>query len=151
MEDFDAFTRDLRSVADLRGCVIATRDGRVLGAYPNGSPDVEAAWRQIADIGACTSAIVQLEDETWFYLRRGSHAAFVVVHAAQDPGRVIACMGRLLVAMKTASAGEDVLVDVPEPPPGHVGPEGDELDEVDRVALVRELSRLQDNGATADG
>jgi hypothetical protein len=159
MEDYDAFAAALGSgISELRGCLIASSDGRALGVYPDGGgTDVADAWRRLAELRACDRAVVEFGPETWCLVRRGSHVAFAVMGPSADPRAVGEHMEQVLIAAeKTRAAHGAPQFDLPSPPDSSAAEDDDEEDddeqEVDRISLVSEFSRLlQDHGDAADG
>jgi hypothetical protein len=169
MEDYDAFAAALGSgISELRGCLIASSDGRALGVYPEGgATDVEDAWQRLAELRESDSAFIQFGPETWCSVRRGSHIAFAVIGPSADPGTVSEHMEQVLIAAeKTRAAHRTSPVDLPSPPGSSADAADDddhddddyhddddeEEEEIDRISLVSEFSRLlQDHGDAADG
>jgi hypothetical protein len=159
MEDYDAFAAALGSgISELRGCLIASSDGRSLGVYPDGGATVVAeAWRRLAELRACDRAVVEFGSETWCCVRRGSHVAFAVMGPSADPRAIVEHMERVLIAAEGTSAAHGAQqLDLPSPPDSgaddHDDEEDDDEQEVDRISLVSEFSRLlQDHGDAADG
>jgi hypothetical protein len=154
MEGFEAFARALGSeVAELRGCLMATRDGRVLGVYPAGSTNVDAAWRRIAPLRACTSAVVRFERETWCVVGHGAHVAVAIVAISTDPLVVVERMELLLTAVDRASAeNEPATIVLPDRRRSGDDRSTDDDEDVDRAALVQEFSGLlQEKRTAADG
>jgi hypothetical protein len=86
-------------VGDVRGCLILSRDGLVVGSFlPDGEASVRPAWIRFAAVGEPERGFVQFGTETWCYVRRGPYAAFVVVGPAARPGLVIDHMDQLLLS-----------------------------------------------------
>lgn len=159
MEDYHAFAAALGSgISELRGCLIASSDGRVLGIYPDpGETDVVASWRRLDALRDCDSAFVQFGTQTWCAVRRDSYVAFAVMGASADPAGVSEHMEQVLIAAEKTRAGHGApQLDLPSPPHSSAADDDDEEDddeqEVDRISLVSEFSRLlQDHGDAADG
>ena len=80
MEDFNALAVSLgHGMADVRGCLILSRDGLVLGAHPAESERTTTrAWIRFAAIGDPERGFAQFGTETWCYVRRGLYAGFAV-------------------------------------------------------------------------
>ena len=90
-------------VGDVRGCLIVSRDGLVVGSHlPEGERTVRPAWIRFAAVGEPERGFVQFGTETWCYVRRGPYAAFVVVGPRARPGLVIDHMDQLLVSAEEA-------------------------------------------------
>lgn len=155
MEDFDAFAAALGSgISELRGCLIASSDGRALGVYPEtAATDLEAAWRRLTALRESDSAFIQFGTETWCSVRRGSYIAFAVLGPSADPGTVSEHMEQILVAAEeTRAARHQRPDDLPSPPEPSTDAGDDDEEEVDRISLVREFSQLlQDHHGVADG
>src|SRR2546428_6333675 len=63
-------------VADVRACLIVSRDGLALGASPADEEEKAlAAWSQIAAVGEVDRGFVGLRDEQWVFCRRGADSA----------------------------------------------------------------------------
>ena len=90
MEDFNALASSLaQGVGDVRGCLILSRDGLVLGAHPAEAEGVTTpAWVRFAAIGDPERGFAQFGMETWCYVRRGPYAGFALVgpRGAARPG-----------------------------------------------------------------
>ena len=78
MEDFNALASSLaQGVGDVRGCLILSRDGLVLGSHPAEAEGVTTpAWVRFAAIGDPERGFAQFGTETWCYVRRGPYAGF---------------------------------------------------------------------------
>jgi hypothetical protein len=152
MQGFEAFARALSSeIAGLRGCLIAARDGRVLGVHPTDAT-VDEAWRRIASLRACTSVIARFEHETWCVAAHGSHVALAVVGPSIDASDVISHMERLLAEAGRVRTDAASTVTLHKRPDSGDDRTADEDEDVDRAALVQEFSGLlQDKRTPADG
>jgi predicted regulator of Ras-like GTPase activity (Roadblock/LC7/MglB family) len=91
MEDFTAIAaRVAAKVGEVRGCLILSRDGLVLGSYPEEDEAlVKAAWLRFAALGEAEEGFVEFGGETWCYVRRGPYAAFALTEVGVRPGLVI--------------------------------------------------------------
>jgi hypothetical protein len=100
LEDFNALASSLaQGVGDVRGCLILSRDGLVLGAHPADAEGVTTpAWVRFAAIGDPERGFAQFGTETWCYVRRGPYAGFALVGHAARPGLVIDHMDQVLLA-----------------------------------------------------
>jgi hypothetical protein len=113
MEDFDALAAALEAgIADIRGCLILSRDGLVLAGHPNAAEqELKAAWLRFAALGEPERGFVQFGTEIWSYARRGVYASFAVTGIGVRPGLVIDRMEQLLLAAddaRTKHEGLDV-------------------------------------------
>jgi hypothetical protein len=117
MEDFSALAaRVAASVGELRGCLILSRDGLVLGAYPGGDEAlVKPAWLRFATLGEPEKGFVQFGDEVWSFVRRGAYAAFAVSGATIRPGLVIDQLELVLLMAEEIRSKREPLK-VPEAP-----------------------------------
>jgi len=137
MEDFNALAAAVAAgVSDVRGCLILSRDGLVLGAYPpSGEEAAKPAWLRLAGIGDFERGFLQFGTEIWCYVRRGPYAAFTLTGQGVRPGLVIDQMEQALLAAEESRARREGLR--PEPTtatapsgkprtPLHPEPRGDE-------------------------
>ncbi|HET7235940.1 MAG TPA: hypothetical protein VFK59_05855 [Actinomycetota bacterium] len=111
MEDFNALASSLAAgVVDVRGCLILSRDGLVLGAYPSeAETQTKPAWLRFATMGDPERGFAQFGSETWCYVRRGPYAAFAVTGPAARPGLVIDHIEQaLLAAERSRGKLEDI-------------------------------------------
>lgn len=117
MEDFNALAAKVAAgVGDVRGCLILSRDGLVMGEYPDGSEArLKAAWVRFGHLGEPDRSFVQFGDEVWCFLRRGPYASFVVTDLAVRPGLVIDQIEQALLAAEDARLRRDALK-LPEAP-----------------------------------
>src|SRR5436190_22203823 len=77
--DFTALASRVAARAEVLGCVILSRDGLVLGAFPpGGERDVTPAWLRFSSVGEPDRGFVEFPDELWAYVRLGPYAAFAV-------------------------------------------------------------------------
>lgn len=116
MDEFDALAAALGAgIADLRGCLILSRDGLVLGGHPDGAETaVKAAWMRFAALDEPERGFVQYGREVWSYVRRGPYAAFAVTGPGVRPGLVIDQMEQvLLTAEEGRSRREGLNVSTP--------------------------------------
>lgn len=104
-------------VGDVRGCLILSRGGQVVGSFlPDGEGSVRPAWIRFAAVGEPERGFVQFGTETWCYVRRGPHAAFVVAGPAARPGLVIDHMDRLLLSAEETRVNRPAAGDEPVVP-----------------------------------
>ena len=91
MDDYSGLAaRVAAGVGGLRGCLILSRDGLVLGAHPDDDDRVaKPSWLRFAALGEPERSFVEFGDQVWVYVRRGPYAAFAVADAGVRPGLVI--------------------------------------------------------------
>jgi hypothetical protein len=111
MEEFSALAaRVAASVGDLRGVLILSRDGLVLGAFPDGDEAlVKPAWLRFAGLGESDKGFVEFGDEVWAYVRRGPYAAFTVTGPNVRPGLVMDQLEQMLMAAEEQRARREAL------------------------------------------
>jgi hypothetical protein len=137
MDDLSALAARLAAgVGDVRGCLIVSRDGLVMGAYPDDAEtQLKSAWLRFATVGEPDRSFVQFGDEIWCYVRRGAYAAFVVTSVAIRPGLVLDQIDQLLLTTEGARSRGEALR-VPEAP---AAPSGKP-----RTPMHAEPSRIDD-------
>jgi len=117
MEEFSALAaRVAASVGELRGCLILSRDGLVLGAYPEGEEGlVKPAWLRFAAIGEPEKGFVEFGDEVWAYARRGPYATFAVTGPGVRPGLVLDQLEQMLLKAEEVRSRREALK-IPDAP-----------------------------------
>lgn len=101
MTDYSALAQRVSlSIAGIRGCLMLSRDGLVLGAHPEGEPeeDLRAAWVRFAGVGDPERSYVEFPDQIWAFVRRGSYAAFAVAEIGVRPGVLVDTLERALLS-----------------------------------------------------
>jgi hypothetical protein len=88
MDDYSALAyRIAGGVADERGRLILSRDGLILGSYPDDETAVKPAWMRFASLGDPERIFVEFGDQVWVYVRRPAYGAFAVADAGvRRPG-----------------------------------------------------------------
>jgi hypothetical protein len=101
MDDYSGLAaRVAAGVGGLRGCLILSRDGLVLGAYPSDDDSVaKPSWLRFAMLGEPERSFVEFGDQVWVYIHRGPYAAFAIADTGVRPGLV---MDELEQALMTA-------------------------------------------------
>ena len=122
MEDFAALaSRIAVSFNDLRGVLIVSRDGLVLGAFPpDAEQDMKPAWLRFATLGDSDKGFLEFSDELWVYVRRGPYGAFALGGTSIRPGLVIDQLEQALLQAEEARSRKDALKipDAPTAPSG---------------------------------
>jgi hypothetical protein len=144
MDDFsDLAARIGTSVGELRGVLILSRDGLVLGAFPEDDDSMKPAWVKFASMGDPDKAFVEFGTELWAYVRRGPYAAFAIAGIAVRPGLLLEQLEQaILVAEESRSKREGLRVpDAPvEAPKGKprttLHPEPQEKEPVEEPVVV---------------
>jgi hypothetical protein len=122
VEDFSALaSRIAVGVGEVRGCLILSRDGLVLGSFPPGEEHlVKPAWVRFAAMGDPEKGFVEFADELWVYVRRGPYAAFAVAGTGIRPGLLMEHLEQALFAAEEARSKREALR-IPEAPPAPSG------------------------------
>ncbi len=110
MDDYSALAQRVAvTVGDVRGCLVLSRDGLVLGAYPEDESAVKPAWLKFATLGEPQKSFVEFGDQIWVYVHRGPYAAFVVAGASVRPGLLIDQMEQALLTAEEARTKREPL------------------------------------------
>lgn len=111
MEDFNALAAAVAAgVDDVRGCLILSRDGLVLGAFPaSAESQAKPAWLRLAAIGDVERGFLQFGTEVWCYVRRGAYAAFTLAGTGIRPGLLIDQMEQALLTAEEARSRREGL------------------------------------------
>jgi hypothetical protein len=81
------------------GCVILSKDGLVMGAFPpGGERDVTPAWLRFASVGNPERGFVEFPGELWAYVRQGPYAAFAVGAPGTRAGILLDSLEQALLA-----------------------------------------------------
>jgi hypothetical protein len=119
MDDYSGLAaRVAAGVGGLRGCLILSRDGLVLGAYPSDDDSVaKPSWLRFAMLGEPERSFVEFGDQIWVYIHRGPYAAFAIADSGVRPGLV---MDELEQALMTAEQARTKREGMRGPDPGAV-------------------------------
>ncbi len=111
MDDFSALAQRVAvSVGDLRGCLILSRDGMVLGAYPDGDEAaLKPSWLRFAALGDVERSSVEFGDQIWVFVRRGPYASFAVAGKVVRPGVLIDSLEQALLAAEESRTKREAL------------------------------------------
>ncbi len=110
MDDYSALAyRIAGGVADVRGCLILSRDGLILGSYPDDETAVKPAWVRFASLGDPERSFVEFGDQVWVYVRRPAYGAFAVANAGIRPGLVIDQLESILASAEESRNRRDTL------------------------------------------
>ncbi|HET9672311.1 MAG TPA: hypothetical protein VFQ40_05625 [Actinomycetota bacterium] len=124
MSDYAALAQRVAAGASgIRGCLLLSRDGDILGAHPEGETEsqVKAAWLRFAGVGEPERSYVEFPDQTWAFVRRGGYAAFAVADVGVRPGVLVDLLDQVLLAGEVERIQEREAMRVPEAP---VAPSG---------------------------
>jgi hypothetical protein len=110
MDDYSALAQRVAvTVGDVRGCLVLSRDGLVLGAYPEDESAIKPLWLKFATLGEPQKSFVEFGDQTWVYVHRGPYAAFVVAGTSVRPGILIDQMEQALLTAEEARTRREPL------------------------------------------
>jgi hypothetical protein len=137
MSDYASLAQRVAAgVAGIRGCILLSRDGMVLGAHPEGELEsqVKAAWLRFAALGDPERSYLEFPDQTWAFVRRGAYAAFVVADAGVRPGLLVDLLDQVLMAGEVERIHERDAMRIPEAPVAPSGKPRTVLHRVERPA-----------------
>ena len=111
MDDYSALAQRVAvSVGDVRGCLILSRDGMVLGAYPeDDETQAKPAWLRFAALGDPERSFVAFPDQVWVFCHRGPYASFAVAEASIRPGLLLDTMEQALLAAEESRTTREPL------------------------------------------
>lgn len=136
MSDYTALAqRVVAGLSGIRGCLLLSRDGMVLGAYPEGEVEghLKAAWLRFAVLGEPERSEVEFPDQTWAFVRRGGYAAFVVADLGVRPGVLLDLLDQVLMAGEVERVHDREAMRLPETPAAPSGKPRTSLHKPDRV------------------
>ena len=88
MDEFAALAqRVVLTMDDVRGCLVLSRDGLVLGAFPEDQEaELKPAWLRFVNVGEARKGFVEFSDQLWAFVHRGPVRGLRRDrHAACDP------------------------------------------------------------------
>lgn len=102
MDDYSALAQRIAvSVSGVSGALILSRDGLVLGAYPNEDESLaKPAWLKFIALGEPERSFVEFSDKVWAYVKRGPYAAFATAEAGTRPGVLVDQMEQVLLVVE---------------------------------------------------
>jgi hypothetical protein len=119
MNDYSALAQRVSmSVAGVRGCLMLSRDGMVLGAHPEGVAEthVRASWVRFTAVGDPERSYVEFPDQIWAFVRRGSYSSFAVADAGVRPGVLVDLLEQALMMGEQQRALDRETMRLPEIP-----------------------------------
>src|SRR5919198_4987499 len=103
--DFTALASRVAARAEMLGCLILSRDGLVLGAFPpRGERDVTQSWLTFSALGQPMRGFLTFRDELWAYTTHGDFGAFAVAAPTARAGIVIDVLEQALMEVQEAHA-----------------------------------------------
>jgi hypothetical protein len=124
MNDYSALAQRVStSVTGVRGCLMLSRDGMVLGAHPEGEAEthIRSSWMRFATVGDPERSYVEFPDQVWAFVRRGGYSAFAVADAGVRPGVLVDLLDQALMVGEQDRARDRDTMRLPEAP---VAPSG---------------------------
>jgi hypothetical protein len=111
MDDYSALAQRVAvSVGDVRGCLILSRDGLVLGSYPEDDEmQAKPAWLRFAALGDAERSFVEFADQIWVFCHRGAYSSFAVAGTSVRPGVLLDMMEQGLLAAEEARTKREPL------------------------------------------
>jgi hypothetical protein len=111
MDDYSALAqRTAVSVPEVRGCLILSRDGLVLGAYPDhDEAPAKAAWLRFCALGEPERSFIEFSDQTWAFVKRGPYGAFAVAEPGVRPGILVDQLEQVLLVAEEGRSKRDML------------------------------------------
>jgi hypothetical protein len=118
MGDYSALAQRVSTgISGIRGCLMLSRDGMVLGAEPgDGESDLRADWVRFAALGDPERSYVEFPDRTWAFVRRGGYAAFAVADTDVRPGVLVDLLDQALMAGEQERARDRDTMRLPDAP-----------------------------------
>src|SRR3954452_20189229 len=117
MDEFAALAqRVVLTMDDVRGCLVLSRDGLVLGALPEEQEaELKPAWLRFVHVGEARKEFVEFSDQLWAFVHRGPYAAFVVTGTSVRPGVMLDQLEQAVIAAEEARAKQkEVTLKVPD-------------------------------------
>jgi hypothetical protein len=119
MSDYSALAQRVSlSIAGIRGCLMLSRDGMVLGAHPEGEAEagLRAAWVRFAGVGDPERSYIEFPDQIWAFVRRGAYGAFAVADIGVRPGVLVDTLEQSLMAGEQDRANDREMMRLPDVP-----------------------------------
>ena len=117
MSDYSVLAQRVSlSVTGVRGCLMLSRDGMILGAHPEGEDEsaLRAAWVRFAGVGDPERSYVEFPDQIWAFVRRGSYGAFAVADVGVRPGVLVDMLEQALMAAEQERANDREMMRLPD-------------------------------------
>jgi hypothetical protein len=109
--DFAALAMAMVSgVSDVRACLVVSRDGLALGAYPASEEErALTVWSRMAALGEVERGFVALREEVWAFCRRGPYAALATGHPSARVGVLLDALDQMLLAAEEARVRKEAI------------------------------------------
>ena len=111
MDDYSALAQRISvSVPEVRGCLLLSRDGMILGSYPEEDESLaKGPWLRFCALGEPAKSFVEFTDQVWAYVKRGAYASFAVADAGVRPGILLDQLDQALMTADEGRARRDTL------------------------------------------
>ncbi len=119
MNDYSALAQRVSmSIDGVRGCLLLSRDGMILGAHPEGDAEshVRFAWVRFAAVGDPERSYIEFADQIWAFVRRGGYSAFAVADTGVRPGVLVDLLDQALMMAEQSRSDERETMRLPEMP-----------------------------------
>jgi hypothetical protein len=150
MNDYSALAQRVSmSITGVRGCLMLSRDGMVLGAHPEGEAEshLRASWVRFAAVGDPERSYIQFPDQIWAFVRRGGYSAFAVADSAVRPGVLVDLLDQALMTGEQDRARDRETMRVPDMPSAPSGKPRTSLHKQEREATNRPVQALPEDGS----
>ena len=116
MDEYAALAqRVVLTMDDVRGCLVLSRDGMILGASPEeDEQSFKPAWLTFAHVGEARRGFVEFSDQMWAYVHRGPYAAFVIAGTGVRPGVLLDQLEQAVLAAEETRAKKGETLKVPD-------------------------------------
>lgn len=111
MDEYVALAqRVVLTMGDVQGCLVLSRDGLVLAAFPEeAEPALKPAWLRFVSMGDVRRSFVEFGDQIWGFVHRGPYAAFVVAGVGVRPGILLDQLEQALLTAEDGRSKRDTL------------------------------------------
>jgi hypothetical protein len=111
MDEYSALAQRVAlTLDDVRGCLVLSRDGMILGVHPEEEESVvKQAWLRFVHVGEPRKSFVEFGDQIWGYVHRGAYAAFIVTGSSIRPGVLLDQLEQVLLTAEESRTRRDSL------------------------------------------
>lgn len=139
MNDYSALAQRVSmSVTGIRGCLMLSRDGMILGAHPEGDMEshIRSSWVRFAAVGDPERSYVEFPDQIWAFVRRGGYSAFAVADTGVRPGVLVDLLEQALMMGEQGRVEDRETMRLPEMPSAPSGKPRTSLHKQERAATA---------------
>jgi hypothetical protein len=111
MDEYAALAqRVVLTMGDVQGCLVLSRDGLVLAAFPEeAEPILKPAWLRFVAMGEIRKSFVEFSDQLWGFVHRGPYAAFVIAGVGVRPGVLLDQLEQALLSAEEGRTKRDAV------------------------------------------